>query len=157
MDATAVFAGDPVPFVPGDEKPSEAITIVLRELPEPDDSVAWEQIIDFRNDADARTKFLELRNWMGDIARAKLKPLEIEQKLEYLIHQYQEHLRRHGIKTTIGVLQAIILVPFDVVNTIARALFEIKERRIDLMDKEQTAPGHEVAYIVEARRAFNKR
>ena len=67
----------------------EVIDVVIKTLPIPDETTSWEQIIEYRNDADARSKFLALRNWMSEVARAKLTPVEIEEKLEYLIDQYQ--------------------------------------------------------------------
>src|SRR6185295_7506720 len=45
----------------GDAATLSATEIVIEGLPEPDDSVAWEQIIEFRQDQDLRRNLRELR------------------------------------------------------------------------------------------------
>jgi len=37
----------------------------------------------------------------------------------------------------------------------AEALFSLRRRRVALLERELTAPGSEVAYIVEARETFS--
>jgi hypothetical protein len=63
---------------------SDAIKIVLRSLPLPDEKTPWEQILEYRNDPDSRQKFFALRNWMSDVARSNLTPIEIGEKFNFL-------------------------------------------------------------------------
>lgn len=85
---------DAYPILPADiclpedtSAKNEVIRIVLNALPVPDEQTSWEQIIEYRDDPDSQSKFLDLRNWMTEIARNELTPNEAEEKLEYLLSQ----------------------------------------------------------------------
>jgi hypothetical protein len=96
-----------VPF-PKTYNKSEVVKIALNALPVPDESTSWEQILEYRSDPDSRGKFLALRHWMSEVARAELTPAEVEEKFEYLIDQYQQHMRLHRMKTNVGTLETIV-------------------------------------------------
>jgi hypothetical protein len=142
---------------------NEVVQIVLNSLPIPDETTPWEQILDFRNDADSRSKFIDLRNWMSEVARAELKPNEVAEKLEYLMSQYQRHIKLHKMKTNIGTLETIVVTGAEVLGDLvsfrwgkaAEALFSLTKRHVALLEGELTAPGNEVAYIVKANETFN--
>lgn len=135
------------------------VHIVFNALPIPDESVPWEQVIEYRSDPDSRSNFLALRYWMSEVARAELTPTEVEEKLEYLIDQYRKHMRLHRMKTNVGTLETIVTTGAEFLGDLvsfkwgkaAEALFSLKRRRLALLEGELTAPGNEVAYIVKAR------
>jgi hypothetical protein len=145
------------------EPKSDVLTIVLHALPEPDDSVPWEQILEFRNDPDSRSKFLALNNWMIDIAQANYTPLELSQKLEFLVNEYQQHLMLHKMKTNAGALETIFVASAEFLEDlakfrwgkIAKGLFTVRHQRIALLEGELTSPGREVAYVAKAREFFS--
>jgi hypothetical protein len=140
----------------------DIIQIALNSLPIPDESTPWEQVIEYRSDPDSQSKFLALRHWMSEVARAELTPAEVEEKLEYLIDQYQQHMKLHRMKTNVGALETIVTTSLEVIsdlltikwNKAAEALFSLKRRQVALLEGELTAPGSEVAYIVKARETF---
>ena len=139
------------------------IRIAIKELPVPDDSTSWEQIIEYRSDPDSQSKFLALRHWMSEVARAELTPAEVEEKLEYLIDQYQKHMKVHRIKTNASTLETIVTTGAEVLGDLAsfkwgkaaEALFSLKRRQVALLEGELTAPGNEIAYIVKSRETFS--
>lgn len=142
---------------------SQVVQIVVNNLPTPQDSVSWEQIMDFRNDPDTLGNSLAIRNWMSEVARAKLSPSEVEEKLEYLIYQYKQHIQLHRLKTNVGTLETLVvagaeflenLAKFNLGN-IAKSLFSLRHRKIALIEGELSSPGHEVAYIERVRRTFS--
>ena len=108
-------------------------------------------------------KFLALRHWMSEVARAELTPAEVEEKLEYLIDQYQRHMKLHRMKTNVGTLETVVTASAEFLGDLvsfkwgkaAEALFSLKRRRVALLEGELTAPGNEVAYIVKARETFS--
>jgi hypothetical protein len=138
------------------------VRVVLNALPIPNDLTSWEQILEYRSDPDSHAKFLDLRNWMNEVARAALTPIEVEQKLEHLLSQYQRHMALHKMKTNTGTLETIVVAGAEFVEhlakfkwgKIAKGLFSLKHRRIAMMEGELTSPGNEVAYVVNARKAF---
>lgn len=164
MDAYPLFAGTPVPLIAPNTKESPVVRILLKNLPVPDDSVSWEQITDYRADPASKGKFIDLRNWMHEVARSELTPIEIEQKIEYLMSQYQRHMNIHKMKTTSGIIETSLVTTAEFAENLvkmklgnaAKALFAFKQRRIELLEKELTAPGHELAYVLKTQRAFSK-
>lgn len=134
----------------------EVVQIVLNALPIPDNSTPWEQVVDYRSDPDSRDKFLDLRNWMSEVSRAKLTPIEIGQKLEYLLSQYKRHMGIHKIKTKTGTLEMLLTTTAEIPEEVLhlkpskaiKALYAFKHRRIALLEGELTSPGNEVAYII---------
>ncbi len=142
---------------------NDVVVIALDSLPVPDESTPWEQIIEYRSDPGSQSKFLALRHWMSEVARAELTPAEVEEKLEYLIDQYRRHMRLHRMKTNVGTLETIVTTGAEFLGNLvsfkwgkaAEALFSLKRRQVALLEGELTAPGNEVAYIVKAREAFS--
>lgn len=165
-DAYAVLS-TAIPSVRSEAAPrnSEVLQIALNALPVPDESTPWEQIIEYRSDEDSRHKFLDLRNWMSEMARSELTPAEAEQKLEHLISQYQRHMKLHRMKTNTGTLETIVTTSADVLGDLAsfkwgkaaETLFSLSRRKVALLEAELTAPGNEVAYIVKARETFTRK
>lgn len=140
----------------------EVVQLSLRALPVPDYSTPWEQITEYRSDPDSERKFRALRLWMSEVARAELPAAEVEEKLEHLIDEYQEHMKVHRLKTNISTLEIIVTTSSEVLGDVvsfkwgkaAQALFALKRRQVALLEGELTSPGREVAYIVKARESI---
>jgi hypothetical protein len=158
VDAYPILSGLNSLEAPFVEK-RDVIEITLKAIPVPQDSVAWEQIIEYRSDPDTRGKFLALRNWMSEVAREKLSSVEVEDKLEYLMYEYQSHIKLHKLKTNVGTLETIIVTGAEILENlvkfnwgkVAKQIFSLKHRQITLLEGEMSSPGKEVAYIIEAK------
>lgn len=165
---------DACPVLPSEFSPLEidrpatrqdVVTITLTSLPVPDEQTPWEQIIDYRNDPDSKEKFLDLRHWMSDVARSSLTPLEVEEKLEYLLSRYRRRMELHNIKINTTLFESVVVTSADVLGNLAsfqwgkasQVLFSLKRRKLDLLEGELTAEGSEVAYIIKARNAFHEK
>lgn len=150
----------PIAELPRDK--DSVLRIVLNVLPMPDDSTSWEQIMEFRNDPDSQNKFLDLRNWMREIARAELTPIEMEEKLEYLLSRYRRHMELHKMKIKAGTLETVLVTTGEILENVAhldfgkaaKALFSVRHRKISLIEGELTSPGNELAYIMKAQENF---
>jgi len=136
--------------------------ITLNNIPKPNDTVSWEKIIEFRDDPDTKGKFLGLRNWMNDISKANINPLEIEQKLEWLLHEYEQHMKFHRMKTNASTLETILVTTGEIAEDLvkfkfgklAKLPFSIRQRKLALLEGELKAPGREVAFISKAQETF---
>lgn len=143
----------------------DVVQLSLRALPVPDDSTPWEQIIEYRSDPDSKSKFLALRHWMSKVARAELPPAELEEEIEVLIDQYQQHMRVHRMKTNARMLETVLITGAEMLaglvshkwSKAAQALLSINTRQVALLEGELTSPGRELAYIVKAREKFLRR
>jgi hypothetical protein len=95
---------------------------------------------------------------MSEVARAALPPAELEEKLEYLMNQYDQHMKLHHMKTNDGTVETIVVTLADALSLswgkAAQALFSLKRRQVSLLEGELTSPGNEVAYIVKAKEKF---
>ncbi len=141
---------------------SKVLEVVLEKLPIPNESINWQQIIEYRSDPDSRGKFNALRSWMQDIARKDYSKKEIEERIEHLIYEYEKHLTFHKLKYNHSKLRVFVTTTLDVFeNTIklkwgevAKTLFSIKEKKYDLLQSEMTAPGKEIAYLSNTNSSF---
>ncbi|MBA3355579.1 MAG: hypothetical protein H0U18_06490 [Pyrinomonadaceae bacterium] len=142
---------------------NSVIKIVLNSLPVPDDETSWEQIVEYRDDQDSKNKFLDLRNWMSEVARGELTPVEAEEQLEYLLSLFRRGMEIHRMKANTIVLESLVVTSADLARNlltlrwgeIAKGFFSIRHRKIALLEGELTAQGSEVAYIIKARDVFS--
>ncbi len=162
MDAYPILSS--LPHVPNASvQKTDIVRIVLDTLPIPDDSVSWEQIHEYLADPDTKSKFLGLRNWMNETVRGGSSPIEVEERLEYLIDKYQQHLNLHKMKSRTGTIETIVVTGAEFLEElvkfkwgkIAKGLFSFKHERVSLMEGELTLPGNEIAFIVAARDNFS--
>ena len=99
---------------------------------------------------------------MYDIARAKLTPLEIEQKLEWLLKEYREHMKVHHMKTNASTLETIVVIGAECLENLvklqlgklAKVPFTIRQRKVALLEGELKSPGREIAFISKAQDTF---
>ncbi|HKP75935.1 MAG TPA: hypothetical protein VJT67_10360 [Longimicrobiaceae bacterium] len=145
-------------------KPAEEVVaeVVLRALPVPDESVPWERIVEFRRDEELASYALQLRKWIRGAAERDLTATGAAEELAELLSNYKDHMRFLKMKTHVAQLQSIITLPLSVAESLVRfrlsdavkALFELRFRKIALMESERSAPGREVAYILKAQDVF---
>ncbi len=162
LDAYPVLAVDEINDDPAAK--TDILNIVINAMPVPGGSVGWEQIEEYRGDPDTSGKFLALRQWMNEIARDKLSRNEVKQKLEWLLYNYEQHLRLHRMKVETTTLETIVVTTAELIENVAKlnlgkaakGLFSIRHRRIDLLQGELTAPGSEIAYISKSRAIFGR-
>jgi hypothetical protein len=163
LDAFPVLSAGIPDCIKGQANKGHVVEVVLNALPTPDESTSWEQIIEYRSDPDSYSKFLALRNWMNQIARNGLSSIEVEQQLEFLVDEYEQHLRLHRMKTNAGTLESVIVAGAEFLEDLSRfrlskvanALFSARYKRIALIEQELTAPGREVAYVIKAAEMFS--
>ncbi len=150
---------------------NDILDITFNALPIPDENTSWEQIIDFRSDPESKRKFVALKNWTNEVARMKLEPHEVKDKLEVLLNDYREHIKGHKIKTRWDTLRTIVVAEVGffssgwlpglgsvpgVLGMIATPLYSIKQRQLALVEAERNVPGRQVAYIIKAREEFER-
>lgn len=148
--------------VPFEQKKANVLQLVLKSLPIPDELTPWEQILEFKSDIDSQEKFFALKIWINEIASQNLSINEIEEKLEWLLHSYKKHMELHKIRFKKGILEAFIITSAEVIedtvnlrfSKLAKSLFSLRKKKIDLMETEMKAPGYEVSYIIKARERF---
>jgi hypothetical protein len=143
---------------------TEIVKVVLNSLPVPDDSVPWEQILDYRNDSDSKERVLSLRRWINRLSGEKLSIAETQDEIEWLMHEYQKHMKLHKMKVNLMTLEASVKAPLELIENLVKInwsklldpLFTVKKRKIAILEAEINAPGRELSYIIKTRGKFRK-
>lgn len=137
---------------------SDVAQIVISKLPLPNNETPWEQIIDYRNDSENQKNLLNLRRWIRKISSENLPPAEIEEELEWLMNEFQNHMKFHKMKANTETLEVIAKAPLELLelqfSKITEPLFALKKRQINLMEAELNAPGREMSYIIKTGDTF---
>lgn len=141
---------------------SDVAQVVINRLPLPNNETPWEQIIDYRKDSETQKLLSSLRRWISKTAKQNLPPLEIEEEIESLINDFQEHMKLHKMKANTETVEVLVkLLPETIENLIKlrfsklpEPLFVFKKRQINLMEAELNTPGKEMAYIIKTRDTF---
>jgi hypothetical protein len=137
---------------------------VLNELPIPGPTHSLEDILAFRDEARSEGLIQGLRVWLNEMASGKITPIEVSDKLEDLMSRYERALKLEKMKRDTGVVETVVTTTAEIAESlvkarwsnIAKKLFEVRHKQIDLMKAEMAAPGREVAYIVKARERFGR-
>lgn len=92
-------------FVAGDR---EVVLAALRELDVVDeDELTWEQVLAFRQDAAARRDYRRLVHWLDSTMVGRQHTFIVDE-LGKRIELYRQALRKHGLKTRLGVLASLV-------------------------------------------------
>ncbi|MBN1505661.1 MAG: hypothetical protein JW955_02380 [Sedimentisphaerales bacterium] len=86
----------------------EVVTSVLSNLAIVDEeSLSWDQVIEFRNDEDAKRKYRRFLHWLDKDMEGRSQHFiedEIAQKLE----DYGWAIKKHGVKTILGTIEEVL-------------------------------------------------
>lgn len=146
-------------------KEYKILEVVLKKFPVIDESVSWEQIIDFKSDTDSKRKFLALRNWMIDISKGNFSSKEISEKFDHLYSEYESHIKKHNLKTNSGIIKTFSITTSEILEDLIRfkwskavkAGFEIFEKSSKLTEIESNTPGKEVGYVYDLGQKFGNK
>jgi hypothetical protein len=148
--------------IPGAEQTHPIWNVVLKEIPQLDDRVPWEDILGFR--AEERTQHFvrNLRRWVRKLVSEQWSAAELADEIKELVYEYERHMCASRISGAKEALEVMIVgaaeLAEDIVklrlSKIAKFATAILNRRASLLREEATAPGRELALIPETRRAF---
>jgi hypothetical protein len=128
---------------------------ILNKIPEPKDSVSWEQILDFKEDPDTMRKYYALINWLNEVANSDMTASQIADRFEYLYHEYCEQYRIHKVEFTMSTLENLFVLSVDAftklqlpgLGGVFSSFYKIKKETLSLLKAELSFTGKEVAYI----------
>lgn len=139
--------------------------------------LTWEQVLEFRQDSVARTKYRRLVRWI-DAELATKSPVEIEDAIATNLDDYEWALKKHGVRTAIGALSCLVDPKFlgatsavataislagggswgllaAATLTLGKSVLSFGEAYIDGVD-EHRKTNCEVAYVYELGQRFRK-
>ena len=144
---------------------AEVVQLVISNLPMPGEDISLEDILIFRNEMRSLGFIQGLRVWMNDMASGKLTPPEVSDKLEDLVSRFSRALQLERMNQESGVVETLVTTTAEIAESLvkfrwsklAKKLFDVRHKQIDLLKAEMTLPGREVAYIAKARERFGAR
>jgi len=166
MNVHAVSLSSPHPLISDllgvKAGPGDVVRVSVNNMPEPSDTTSLEEIVRFRQDPESKNKMVRLRRWVQTMMTKELSENEVTEELEWLVHQYEEHMRFHEMKFKRGVLEIVVATVAEIaedlvkirLGKLSRLPFTLSHRKIDLLEAELKAPGREIAYVVHARKEF---
>lgn len=136
-------------------------------------SLSWKQILEFRRDAEARTKYRRIVRWL-DKELCSAEPAAVMDMIALRFDDYEWAIRKHGISTSLGVVSTLIdpkvigaataiAATTSVVGTtlwgalagasivVGKAVLTFGTTHIAELDRRRGS-NYEVAYIHELRR-----
>lgn len=141
------------------------LDIVIDRIPQPSIDTPWEALLDWRNDEEAKSKFLRLKVWMNSISTQQdVNMNHLKEEVDYLIDEYRQYMKIQNAKFSSGTLRSIVVGAAEIMESVAKLKlknlaemsFQISQANIELKAAEFAAPGRELAYIVHAQNQFKK-
>lgn len=134
---------------------SDAVSVVINKFPIINEDISIESIIEFKSDPDTKLKLGRLRNWLNEVSNTKMSSKEIEEKIEYLLLEYSNHMTLHKIEYHAGKFETLVTASLSFLENIAKlklseaskVIFDLNRTEIRLLKAENEAPGKEVAFI----------
>lgn len=147
-----------------ENKKSQIIQFLLDDIPEPDYSISWDHIIEYRTDEDVRNKYLALINWVNKASNSNLKLSEIKDEYDYLYSEYIKQFKLHKMKYNNSTLEVILNVTTNFMLNITtgnyvssvKDLFQFNIKNASLLQDEAKIQGKEIAYIFHTKSKFDK-
>jgi len=173
LGATPVYASQQQrdrEFQPGDRV---AIVLTLSQLAVVDeDALDWQQVLDFRADEEARRKYRRFLDWLNKEMPGKSQPF-IEDEIAGRLKDYTWALKKHGIKTMLGIVQEALdgefLVGIGAVTSplvlaghptlgfltgvglvIGRVAVSLCQKLLDVADAE-CGPNRQISWVYEVK------
>lgn len=139
-------------------KRQNVLSIVLDQLPEPDDNLPLQDIVDFKSDNQTKEKYYNLWKWISKTSKGNSERAELREEIQYLLHDYSANLRRLTKQTSLTRIKTIVSASGDLVKNLVSFQWgkvlgvgiEMKEISMKASDDELKLPGSELAYIKEA-------
>jgi hypothetical protein len=155
LEALAVLSSEMNPLEEDDERPNshDVLQILIPGLPLPDKDVSWEQIVEYRSDPNSLNRFLDLRNWINEIAHGRLTSLEADQRLEPVLKRFRKQAEVRQMKTVSTTLEAYVTTSPDCLRNLLsyprgtrRCYFA--RRKLVLLEGEALSEVSEVAFVL---------
>jgi hypothetical protein len=138
------------------------LRVGLEQLPLPDDSSPFEDVIDFK--IEAQDKQWAFRRFLHTLSTKPQSEAEIRDDFEWCLDEYAKTMRLHHLKSTQGFVEVYLIPAVEILEDIAklnwskigRNILSVKKRKVELLEAELKAPGRECAYVFEARKRFSR-
>jgi len=149
-------------FLPSDAYSTNIVTsVILKKFPKISEDTPIERLIEFKTDPDTIKKLSRLRDWSIELSKANHTEKEIEQKIDHLLFEYADQVKVHELKYKAGRIETIVTTPLEIIENLARlnfskaakAIFDVRKKKIALLEEEQKFTGRELALIYKLQKS----
>jgi hypothetical protein len=145
------------------EKPPCSVAhFILGQLPVPDENTPWEQVLDFRADAEVKRQYYALISWINQVGQKEMPLSHIVDEYNHLYSQYLNQYSLHKMKSHLTTMELIVTAGIDFISSITQQgyvsalkdLLTIRKKQVALLKEEKDIEGRELAYIFSAVQQF---
>jgi hypothetical protein len=136
--------------------PTDVLHVVLKALPTPGPKAPLDSVMELRDNPESKARIKRTKSWAIALARGEVDLHDVETQVEVLMKDYRAYLDASNMQSRSGRLEIILTASPEVVNGLQekggklnQPLFSVAHRKARLMELERSAPGKELAYIVE--------
>ena len=142
----------------------KVINLVINNFPQISETVDVEKVLEFKNHPESQRKLLALKRWISMISSSSNFNKElILEELEYLLAEYENHIRLQKMKYSYGLYDVFIKMPLEIVEKIVKVqwseipdvILKLKKIDVELAIQETKAPGREIAYLSHIKSKLN--
>lgn len=133
----------------------KVINLVISKLPTLDDSITLTQLCEIKSDKDFRLKYFAFKDFVNSLSTSSLSVNEIDEKIEFLLMDYEKQLKIHKAKYQLSRIEAIFVTTSEIVENLiklkfgklAKSIISFKNKEVELLEAESKLPGREVAIL----------
>ena len=138
-----------------------------------EDQLTWEHVLEFRKDKEVCNKYRRFLHWLDSEMVGKSQAF-IEDEIAMKLEDYEQALKKHGIKTVLGTIQETLdgkyllgaagaAAPFTLAGypvlaalagaglIVGKVVVKLIEMKLDFDDVER-GPNSEVSWVYEAKK-----
>lgn len=173
-EVVTVFSSDELQNVLYNEGDRSVISAAMEKLQIVDEkNITWDQVLELRRDRKSRAKYKRLLHWFDKEMVGKSQSFIIDE-ISIRLEDYENALKKHGIKTVIGTLREILDGKFLIGSTaisglaamatgpisgllteagliISYVTIKLVEKKLDYEEIEK-GPNSEISWVYEVKK-----
>lgn len=142
-----------------------ATASIICMLPVPGDLTPWERILDFRQEKENWSYFLNLRNFIRDSVNGGLRISDIKDEIEHKLYIAERNLKNKKIEFQYKCVETILVSSVEVIedilkfkwSNVIKKAFSIRRAREDLLNFERKVSEGSEYYIIKANEALGSK
>jgi hypothetical protein len=144
-----------------DENQTQTVLdVALEQFPVCSASCPLDNILDFKQEM--QDKKWDFRRFLHSLATKKQTEAEIRDDIEWTLNEYRKAMELHHINASQSFIDVFLISPLEILedlvkfrwSKLAKGVFSVGKRNVELTEAEMNAHGKECAYLFDARKRF---
>lgn len=142
---------------------TDVYKIIINQIPVPDENTPWEDILEFKDKTNNKSRLNKLRVWINNTTKLGNTPVELEQEIESIVEDFNSDLKLSKIKYSSGSLITGIIATEELIKNpnefpllaLTTGILTIAKDTIELLKDERSSEGKELSYLIKANQKFS--